>query len=214
MRARLPDSNGFDGVMLTRDALRGHFQHPMGAPASLVLGDHHPAAKRDPSRAATPAAVLIGLVDRRPGPNVLLTQRTLHLRDHAGQICFPGGRIEAEDPTVEAAALREAEEEIGLPHGNVELLGRLPPYDTTTGFRIHPVIGWVTPPAQFRLDPFEVAEVFEMPLAFILDPANHQRHSYRRGRQTRSYYVLPYEDRFVWGATAGILVNLATMLRA
>jgi 8-oxo-dGTP pyrophosphatase MutT (NUDIX family) len=135
--------------------------------------------------------VLIAVVERPEGPAILLTRRTDHLRDHAGQICFPGGRIEPADPTIEAAALREAEEEIGLPPAQVELLGRLPAYDTVTGFRIHPVVGWVAEPVSLAPDPFEVAEVFELPLAFVLDPANHRRHSYRRQQQTRSYYVLP-----------------------
>ncbi len=159
-----------------------------------------------------PAAVLIGLVDREGGPTVLLTKRTDHLKDHAGQICFPGGRIEPEDASVEAAALREAEEEIGLDPAKVDVIRRLAPYDTTTGFRIHPVVGWIEPPFEVTPDDFEVAEVFELPLAFILDPANHQRQSYRRGEERRTYYVLPYEGRFIWGATAGMLVNFSKLL--
>jgi 8-oxo-dGTP pyrophosphatase MutT (NUDIX family) len=110
--------------------------------------------------------------------------------------------------------LREAEEEIGLDPGRVGVLGALPPYQTITGFRIHPVVGWVTPPFELRPDPYEVAEVFEVPLHFVLDPENHRRQSYRRGSLTRGYYVLPYQGRFIWGATAGILVNLARVLRA
>jgi 8-oxo-dGTP pyrophosphatase MutT (NUDIX family) len=162
----------------------------------------------------TPAAVLLGVVDRPEGPAILLTQRTEHLRDHAGQISFPGGRVEPVDPSVEAAALREAEEEIGLAPAKVEVLGQLTPYHTVTGFCIHPVVGWIEPPLQLRLDRFEVAEVFEVPLQFVLDPANHRRQSYRRGALTRAYYVLPYGGRFIWGATAGILVNFSTLLRA
>jgi 8-oxo-dGTP pyrophosphatase MutT (NUDIX family) len=161
----------------------------------------------------TPAAVLVGLVDRSDGPALLLTQRTEHLRDHAGQICFPGGRIEAVDAGACASALREAEEEIGLDPERVGVLGELPSYQTITGFRIHPVVGWVSPPLELRPDPFEVAEVFEVPLHFVLDPQNHRRQSYRRGSLTRGYYVLPYQGRFIWGATAGILVNLAKTLR-
>ena len=103
-----------------------------------------------------PAAVLIGLVNRPEGLTVLLTKRTDHLRDHAGQICFPGGRIEASDSSVEAAALREAEEEIGLPPPKVDVIGKLAPYDTSTGFHIHPVVGWIDPPVSFTPDPFEV----------------------------------------------------------
>jgi 8-oxo-dGTP pyrophosphatase MutT (NUDIX family) len=158
--------------------------------------------------------VLIGMVARLTGPSVLLTQRTEHLRDHAGQISFPGGRIEPQDASVAAAALREAHEEIGLDPGKVDVLGALATYETVTGFRIHPVIGWIEPPLDLMPDPFEVAEVFEVPLAYVLDTANHCRQSYRRGALTRTYYVLPYEGRFIWGATAGILVNLSSLLRA
>ncbi len=159
------------------------------------------------------AAVLVGMVDRAGEPAVLLTQRTEHLKDHAGQISFPGGRVEPQDESVHAAALREAEEEIGLDQGQVEILGRLPPYHTVTGFRIHPLVGWIVPPVELQLDRFEVAEAFELPLSFVLDPTNHHRQSYRRGALTRSYYVLPYQNRFIWGATAAILVNLARLLR-
>lgn len=159
-----------------------------------------------------PAAVLIGLVNRPDGLSILLTKRTEHLRDHAGQICFPGGRIEADDASIEAAALREAEEEIGLPPSKVDIIGKLAPYDTTTGFRIHPVVGWIEPPVAFKLEAFEVAEVFELPLAFALDPKNHQKQQYRNANERRSYYILPYEGRFIWGATAGMLVIFANLL--
>ncbi len=167
-----------------------------------------------PESEGLPAAVLIGLVNRPDGPTILLTKRTDHLKDHAGQICFPGGRIEADDASIEAAALREAEEEIGLPPVKVDILSRLAPYDTSTGFRVHPVVGWIEPPIAFQLDPFEVAEVFEVPLSFALDPRNHQKQSHLRGTTRRSYYVLPYEGRFIWGATAGMLVIFANLLRA
>jgi 8-oxo-dGTP pyrophosphatase MutT (NUDIX family) len=160
----------------------------------------------------TPAAVLVGLVDRAAGPGLLLTQRTDHLRDHAGQICFPGGRVEPGDASTAAAALREAEEEIGLDSARVAVIGHLPPYHTITGFRIDPVVGWISPPFELRPDPYEVADAFEVPLHFVLDPENHRRQSYRRGPLTRAYYVVPYQGRFIWGATAGILVNLARVL--
>jgi 8-oxo-dGTP pyrophosphatase MutT (NUDIX family) len=169
------------------------------------------AARGDPR---TDAAVLIGLVERAGGPFVLLTQRTTHLRDHAGQISFPGGRVEPGDASIAATALREAQEEIGLDPSKVEILGELASYDTVTGFRIHPVVGWLTPPFELRPDPYEVDEVFELPLDFVIDPVNHRRQSLRRGPLTRTYYVLPFEDRFIWGATAGILVNLSGLLRA
>lgn len=160
-----------------------------------------------------PAAVLVGLVERAGGPHVLLTQRADHLRDHAGQISFPGGRVEPEDASLAAAALREAEEEIGLAPRLVEMLGELAPYDTITGFRIHPMVGWIRPPFAVVPDRYEVSDVFEVPLPFIIDTANHRRQTYRRGPRTRTYYVLPFEGRFIWGATAGILVNLARLLR-
>jgi 8-oxo-dGTP pyrophosphatase MutT (NUDIX family) len=161
----------------------------------------------------TPAAVLIGLVERSSGPRILLTQRSAHLRDHAGQISFPGGRVEDGDASITATALREAREEIGLDPARVEILGELASYDTATGFRIHPVVGWLTPPFELRLDPLEVEDVFELPLDFVIDPANHRRQSFRRGPLTRTYYVLPYRNRFIWGATAGILINLSGLLR-
>lgn len=187
---------------------REHLRDRLHIDAEPALRGDEAAAEGDMLQ----AAVLIGLVDRKTGPTVLLTKRTDHLKDHPGQICFPGGRIEPDDPSVEAAALREAEEEIGLPSKKVDILQQLTPYDTTTGFRIHPVVGWIEPPVTFVLDAFEVAEVFELPLTFILDPTNHQRQSHMRGEQRQSYYVLPYEGRFIWGATAGMLVNFSKLL--
>lgn len=160
-------------------------------------------------RAALPAAVLVGVVQRSPEPTVLLTQRATHLRDHAGQISFPGGRIEVDDASPVAAALREAEEEVGLPTDAVEVIRELDPYDTVTGFRIHPIVGWVTPPQAYAPDPFEVAEVFEVPLSFVIDPRNHQeRHHEHEGRQRR-FFALPYGEKFIWGATAAILINFS-----
>ena len=192
----------------TLHVTRDHVRSRLHLAAETEIRGDEAAADSD----GLPAAVLIGLVARAGGPTVLLTKRTDHLKDHAGQICFPGGRIEPEDASVEAAALREAEEEIGLHPTKVDVIRRLSPYDTTTGFRIHPVVGWIEPPFETKLDDFEVAEVFELPLAFILDPKNHQRQSHMRGDQRRSYYVLPYEGRFIWGATAGMLVNFSRML--
>lgn len=174
-----------------------------------------PGDQADPQELAappTPAAVLLGLLAAPDGPRILLTQRTAHLKDHAGQISFPGGRIEPHDPDPVAAALREAEEEIGLEPARVEVLGALGEYRTRTGFLIHPVVGWIEPPATFRPDPFEVAEVFEVPLAFALDPANHRRDAYERDGRRREFWVVPYENRYIWGATAGILVNFARLV--
>jgi 8-oxo-dGTP pyrophosphatase MutT (NUDIX family) len=204
--------------VLTREEIRYRLAraHPHGVPRpgpGSVPGDEG-AARGAKAAEPTPAAVLVGLVDRPDGPALLLTQRTEHLRDHAGQICFPGGRMEPDDDSVAATALREAEEEIGLEPARVSIIGQLPPYQTVTGFRIHPVVGWISPPFELRPDPYEVAEAFEVPLHFVLEPENHRRQSYRRGPVTRGYYVLPYQGRFIWGATAGILVNLARVLRA
>ncbi len=159
----------------------------------------------------TPAAVLIGIVGHGE-PTVILTQRTAHLRDHAGQISFPGGRMEPDDPDPAATALRETGEEIGLSPAHCRILGELNTYDTVTGYRVHPVVAWVEPPIAFRPDPFEVADVFEVPLSFVVDPANHRRDSKMRGDQRRHFWVLPYEDRYIWGATAAMLVNFSRLL--
>jgi len=162
----------------------------------------------------TKAAVLVPLVQRDEGVTVLLTQRTDHLADHAGQISFPGGRIEKGDSDAIAAALREAEEEIGLLPHQVEPIGRLDDYETRTGFLVVPVVALVAPPLELRADPVEVADIFEIPLDFVLEPANHQRHERAFAGAMRQFYVLPYEDRFIWGATAGMLVNLYEVLSA
>jgi len=156
----------------------------------------------------THAAVLIPLVNRTPGLTVLLTQRTGHLHDHAGQISFPGGRSEEGDASPESTALREAHEEIGLEPHRVELLGQLPEYITGTGFRVTPVVGWVESGFSLTLDTFEVAEAFEVPLGFFLDPANHQLRSLVWEGRERQFYAMPYADRFIWGATAGMLRSL------
>jgi len=194
---------------LDREWLRARLAACRGRPAPFP-GDQADAAEL--ARPATPAAVLIGLLPAADGPRILLTRRTDHLKDHAGQIAFPGGRIEPDDPDPVAAALREAEEELGLDRRRVEVLGEIARYRTRTGFLIHPVVGWIEPPAAFRPDPFEVAELFELPLSFALDPANHRRDAVEREGRRREFWVLPYEDRYIWGATAGILVNLAHLL--
>jgi 8-oxo-dGTP pyrophosphatase MutT (NUDIX family) len=179
-------------------AMRGdHSLVPGGAPPASVLA---------------PAAVLVPLVMRPEGLTVLLTQRTQHLAAHAGQISFPGGRQEAIDRDSIDVALRETEEEVGLPRDHVEVIGRLDTYVTSTGFEVTPVVGLVRVPYPVKLDPFEVAELFEVPLAFILDPVNHQRQSRELNGRQRTFYVLPYQQRYIWGATAGMLVNLAEVL--
>lgn len=155
-----------------------------------------------------PAAVLVPIVARSDDVTVLLTRRTDHLHHHPGQISFPGGRVEKTDISSVMTALRETEEEIGLSPDKVELLGELPEYVTGTGFRITPVVGLVHPPFELKLDTFEVAEAFEVPLSYFLDPANHQRHSREYQGRMRQYYAMPYGGHFIWGATAGMLVSL------
>jgi 8-oxo-dGTP pyrophosphatase MutT (NUDIX family) len=154
------------------------------------------------------AAVLVPVIVRATGATMLLTQRTAHLRDHAGQVSFPGGRSEPSDSSAEATALREAEEEVGIPASQIEILGRLPEYRTGTGFVITPIVGLVTPPLNLKLDDFEVAEVFEPPLEFLLDSANHQRHTIEVRGALHEYWAMPWQGYYIWGATAGMLVTL------
>lgn len=160
----------------------------------------------------THAAVLVPLVDRAGGVHVLLTQRTAHLHDHPSQISFPGGRVEGGDENRVETALREAEEEIGLARSRIEVIGTLPDYEIPSGFRISPVVGWIEPPLELTLDPFEVAEAFEVPLAFVFDPANHQRRTYHFNGRDRDYLAMPYQGRYIWGATAGMLYSLYRQL--
>jgi 8-oxo-dGTP pyrophosphatase MutT (NUDIX family) len=173
--------------------------------------DLHIIALQEGTR-VTDAAVLVPLVNRAEGLRLLFTQRTPHLDDHAGQISFPGGRVEADDASREDTALRETEEEVGLARGSVAVLGRLPEYAIPSGFRITPVVGWIEPPLALTPDPFEVADVFEAPLAHFLVAGHYQRREYRfRGRH-RHYMAVPYEGRYIWGATAGMLYDLCRML--
>lgn len=192
--------------MLSAAWLRERFR--AGGPAGAIAEPDVPAAD------LTPAAVLVPIVVRESGMTMLLTQRTAHLRDHAGQVSFPGGRCEPEDAGPEATALREAHEEVGLEPGQVEVLGRLPEYLTTTGFRVVPVVGLVQPPLNLRLDDFEVADVFEPPLEFLLDAGNHQRHKVEYRGALREYWAMPWKDYYIWGATAGMLVSLHHFLFA
>jgi 8-oxo-dGTP pyrophosphatase MutT (NUDIX family) len=158
-------------------------------------------------RPIRPAAVLVPIVEREQ-PSVLLTQRTAHLKDHAGQISFPGGKIEVADASPAAAALREAHEEVGLESRFVKPVGYLDLYMTTFGFRIVPVLARVAPGFALTLNPAEVDDVFEVPLAFLMTSANYQLHSRPWQGLTRTYYAVPFGQRYIWGATAGILRNL------
>jgi len=179
----------------------------------LLTGDdleRQQQARTAPS--LTPAAVLLLVVNHAADPTVVFTQRTAHLADHAGQISFPGGRSEDADESPEHTALREAHEEIGIDPARVEVLGRLPEYHTGTGYRVTPVVGWAEPPITYRPDPHEVADVFEVPLAFLLDSGNHRYESaFFKGRM-RHYWAMPYGERFIWGATAGMLVTFHRIL--
>ena len=158
-------------------------------------------------RPIRPAAVLVPVVDRKQ-PTVLFTQRTAHLPDHAGQISFPGGKIDPGDATPLDAALREAGEEIGLPRSLIDPIGYLDLYMTTLGYRIVPTVARVQPDFRLVLNPQEVDETFEVPLAFLMEPANHQQHSRDWQGMKRTYYAMPFGERYIWGATAGILRNL------
>lgn len=195
---------------------------PELASASLVSRDRLAQALRSaklarretgPASALIPAAVLLPLIDRPGGATVLLTTRSANLSSHAGQISFPGGCVEHDDESRAATALRETEEEIGLPRNAVELIGELPDYEVPTGFVISPVVGWIIPPVTLQLDVNEVAEIFEVPLSFFLDARNHQRHTHTRDGVSRDYWAMPFAGRHIWGATAGILFSLYRVLR-
>lgn len=178
----------------------------------LLTADDLERHRAKPEEPLKPAAVLLLVVNHPGAPTVVFTQRTAHLADHAGQISFPGGRVEEADATVERTALREAEEEVGIPAARVDILGRLPEYRTGTGYAVTPVVGWAEPPLTYKPDPHEVADVFEVPLAFLLDEGNHRYESaFYRGRM-RKYWAMPYGERFIWGATAGMLVTFHRVL--
>jgi len=203
---RQPGRRGFGG---TSDPLEA------AEVRAATRGDHDlNPGETPPSAALRPAAVLVPLIDRADGMTVLLTQRTAHLSAHAGQIAFPGGRIEQQDADAVAAALRETEEEVGLARELISVIGRLDTYVTGTGFEITPIVGIVRPRYTLAIDPNEVAEAFEVPLSYVLDNRNHNRTERESAGRTRVFFVLPYEGRNIWGATAGMLVNLAEVLNA
>lgn len=212
-RNLLPPGSGV--VALDRAELRRRLPRFAAAPAASrrrVRGDHDLNPGFGPPAELRPAAVLVPLVERDPELTVLLTERTAHLAAHAGQISFPGGGVEPEDRDEIAAALRETDEEIGLPPDRIDVIGRLDTYVTRTGFRVEPIVGLVRPPFTLRPDTNEVADVFEVPLSIILDPENPKRDSrWFQGRE-RYFYAFPYQDRYIWGATAGMLLNLREAL--
>lgn len=166
----------------------------------------------DPQAELIPAAVLVGIATR-PAPGVLLTRRTAHLRQHSGQVSFPGGRIDPGDASPEAAALREAQEEVGLDPSHAEIIGRLGDYVTGTGYRITPVVALLSPGFIVSPSEHEVADIFQLPLAVLLDPEAPQRHSALFRGAMREYWVWPHSQHHIWGATAAMLLALAGRLR-
>jgi len=190
--------------------LTGSFENP--GTRQSPRGDHDLNPGTHPPADLTPAAVLVPIVIRGAGPTVLFTQRTAHLEKHAGQVSFPGGHQDPTDGTSEETALRETEEEVGLDRRHVEIVGRLDQYLTRTAFTITPLVGLVTPPFDVTPDAHEVAEVFEVPLAFLLDPDNHQREHREYKGINREFYAMRYGDYYIWGATAGMVVNLYQVL--
>lgn len=186
----------------------------LAAGSSPVRAEESDVGADEAGRPLTAASVLLPIVARHDQFTVLFTQRTAHLRNHSGQVSFPGGRAEPNDDSPESTALRETHEEIGLPPQQVQLIGRLPDYCTRTGYCITPVVGLLTPPLELVPDEREVEEIFEVPLSFLLDPRNHQRHSLVWEGETRWFFAIPYGPRYIWGATAGMLVNFYRRLAA
>ena len=189
---------------------------PDQASLSAQVGDHSTTPGADkllqPGRKLNAAAVLVPIVEHPDEETVLLTQRTSHLRTHSGQVSFPGGRVEPEDTGPVDTALRETEEEVGLTREHIEVVGALDTFETGTGFSITPIVGLVRPGFTLTIDEYEVAEAFEVPLSFFMDPANHTTESQEWQGMMRTYYVMPYNGFRIWGATAGMLVNLHNRL--
>ncbi len=196
---------------LTAQAIRDRLASPPDWQPEFA-GDGGRFADRQPAG----AAVLVPLVQRDSGLTLLLTRRTEHLRDHAGQISFPGGRVEPEDDGPVATALRETEEEIGLSREHIHVIGQLPVYATVTAFQVTPVVALVAPGFSLTLDSGEVAEAFEVPLAFLMDPAHHRHHVFEAGGVARRFLSMPWQaggrEYFIWGATAAMLRNLYRLL--
>ncbi len=205
--------NDYSHHAVTKEHLRSWLRVANEVEDSSDVGfaDDGEAAAVKPARVLKPAAVLI-LVINHPEPTVLFTQRTAHLTDHAGQISFPGGRVEASDPDHFHTALRETEEETGVPAGAIEVLGAIPTYTTGTGYIITPVVGWLETPAPYAPDPKEVSECFEVPFGFLTDPDNHRYEQAMYKGRMRRYISVPFGKRYIWGATAGMLVSLTRVL--
>jgi len=185
--------------------LRSRLKEAQSARSDYDLNPHLRPAAPQPLK---PAAVLVPIVQRSQGLTLLLTRRADHLPAHGGQVGFPGGRIESADASPVEAALREAEEEIGLKRDYVEIIGRLDAYETGTGFRVVPVVALVREGFSLNIDAREVAEVFEVPLAFLMEPRNHERHRMVWRGKEREFYAMPYDQHYIWGATAGMIINL------
>ena len=199
---------------LTPDLVRAAVLHGRAGPSSDY--DLNPEARPAPpeSRALRPAAVLCPMVERDGELRVILTRRADHLRSHSGQVAFPGGKMDAADRTLADAALREAHEEIGLAREMVDLIGPIDGHETVTGFAVTPFVGLVDPAFAPRPDAREVAEVFEPPLDFLMDRANWRRESRVWQGRPRFFYAMPWQGRFIWGATARMLVGLAQRIEA
>ena len=202
----------FDAGYLTPEFIAARLAEDEQARAHYGDADLNPGLEIAARRRA--AAVLVPLIDHADGLTVLLTQRSNDLPHHPGQVSFPGGRIDPDDESPEHAALREAEEEVGLDRNQVRLIGRLGPYLTGTGFHITPVVGIVAAPIDLTLEPREVADAIEVPLSVVVDPRNHGQHPTTVGTRSFQTYLIPWQDRFIWGATAGMLVNLGRILAA
>lgn len=198
---------------LSLEEIKQKLSEPVEAIATGGAGDHVLDTQWAPSgKNLRDAAVLVPIIERAEGPTVLLTLRSDHLSSHAGEVSFPGGRVEAHDKSMIDTALRETEEEVGLARDFITVWGTLEPFWTGTGFSIVPVVAHVREGFTLTIDKGEVAEAFEVPLDFLMDPKNHARHSAHWNGRERSYYAMPYGDYYIWGATAGMLVNLYNRL--